>query len=388
MSKLSPYSLKLKVLFSLALMICFLLLPPSASQAAKGKNAQSGENYVVYPGAYRDNYILTQVFYSAFSVENLPAMQHVVSQGMLAYPNDFPRFMALTLELVKTPDSRLFMLLSPLAPYMAGQAEAADLATVMNVADILSGQRAPGGAGGQSLLGRIKYYEDNSRTVSPNSEDKQQFSAGAAEETLPEAEGGGEKFNFIRNAGGDILSGTVWTRSGQGGQSITSRAVDSLLPDEAIWGGVYTNSSGNREVGLAFFVVRGGIISFALPGDINESNFYADELPRPHQSDNLDPAIFAGRADGAVPRPCEMRIVIAQRDDSLPPELVVHLEQSNAGREKSDFICKPQCVLGYSWGDDGYYLSGKSCVQSGWGVWPHGDERGAQRKPATPRQAQ
>ena len=70
-----------------------------------------------------------------------------------------------------------------------------------------------------------------------------------------------------------------------------------------------------------------------------------------------------------------MRVVISPRDDAMPPELSVSLEQVNAGRGRSDFICRPQCVLSYTWGGDGYLLSGKSCVQDGWGIWPFSDER-------------
>lgn len=372
----------------LAVALCcpmFYAPPALAAQAAQGR-----PNYVVTPDTYRDSYILTQLFYSAFSVDDLAPMQHVVSQGMLADPGDFRRFMALSMELLKSSDSRLFMLLAPLAPYVADPSKPADLESVIRLTDIISGRSLPGGGQPEepSLKSRIKFYEDNSRvvrrpapeTAPPVPGQGEPGQAGQPQNAPAYIAADGESFSFTRSNG---TTESNWTRAGSGEQKLTSRAVSSALAGGSIWGGVYTNVSGQSETELAFFLVRDGIITFALPKGLGEGNFYADEEARPHQTGALDPALFAQRPDGAVPRPCEMRVLITPLDDAMPPELSVRLEQSNAGRGASDFICRPQCVLSYAWGENGYALSGKSCIESGWGVWPYSDERFHQR-PAAP----
>lgn len=365
-------------------MCCQLLAPPQASAAAEA------QDYVVRPDVYRDNYILTQLFYSAFSVNDLEPMQHVVSQGMLAYPDAFPRFMSLTLELLKKPDARLFMLLAPIAPHMADRTTPADIESVIKLAEIMSGRALPGGGQPEepNLKSRIKFYEDSSRVVRrpppPQAAERpappvpgEKGTQNPAPDAPAYIGGNSETFAFTRTNGdaASVSSELIWTRAGITGQNLSSRAVSSPLPTGAVWGGVYTDFSGQSATRLAFFMVKDGIINFALPSGINEGSFYADEEPRPHQSDDISPELFVGRADGALPRPCEMRVLVSPRDDAMPPELSVSLEQTNAGRGNSDFICRPQCVLSYTWGDDGYALSGKSCVQSGWGIWPYSDER-------------
>lgn len=370
----------------LALLLCCPLFAPLPARAAA-----EARDYVVRLDVYRDNYILTQLFYSAFSVSDLEPIQHVVSQGLLAYPEDFPRFMSLCLELLKNPDARLFMLLAPLAPYVADHSRPADLESVLHLTDIMSGRVLPGGGKPEepSLKSRIKFYEDRSRVVqrhpaedagtppAPPVPGESAPPGSAAPGATAYIAGQGEKFSFS-SAGGNgspISSELGWTRAESGRQNLSSRAVSSLLPGGAVWGGVYTDFSGRSATELAFFMVREGIITFALPTGISEGSFYADEEARPHQNAELDPALFSGRADGALPRPCEMRVVISPRDDAMPPELSVSLEQINAGRGNSDFICRPQCVLSYAWSESGYALSGKSCVQDGWGVWPYSEER-------------
>lgn len=367
-----------------AFMCCLFFAP------ATGKAAAEAQDYIVRPEAYRDNYILTQLFYSAFSVDDLEAIQHVVSQGMLAYPDDFPRFMSLTLELLKKQDARLFMLLAPIAPYVADKANPAEFESVVRLTDIISGRVLPGGGQPEepSLKSRIKFYEDSSRVVRrpvpaqpaapvappvPGEKEAQDPAPGAPAYIA----GDGETFSFTRMNDGESPASSefIWTRAGSAERKLNSRAVSSLLPDGALWGGVYTDFAGQSVTKLAFFIVKDGIINFALPSGINEGNFYADEEARPHQSNELGAELFSRRADGALPRPCEMRVVISPRDDAMPPELAVSLEQTNAGRGSSDFICRPQCVLSYSWAGEGYVLSGKSCVQSGWGIWPYSEER-------------
>lgn len=382
----------LKILACLAL--AALLSCPAAGAAqpqSREQAAPQAPDYLIQPAEYRDSYILTQLFYSAFSVDDLGPMQQLVSQGLLAHPEGFPRFMALTLELLRTPDSRLFMLLSPVAPHLADASRPADLESAIRLTDILTGQRLPGGGIAEpSLKDRIKFYEDDSRVAHRAPESATDAEAAqpaqppvpgrnqdAAEPPPAYIDGKGESLVFSRHPGNGAGPYTelIWTRPGpdqNSGQSVSSRALESALPDGSVWGGVYTDVSGRAGSDLAFFMVRDGIITFALPKDIDEGDFYADEKARPRQAEGLDPAAFAARPDGAAPRPCEMRVIISPLDDSMPPELSARLEQSNAEPGESDFICRPQCALSYSWGENGYYLSGKSCAQGGWGVWPRG----------------
>lgn len=379
---------KVIVSLCLALLLCCTAFSAPAPGA---QPTQGGRNYVVTPDAYRDTYILTQLFYSAFSVNDLTPMQHVASQGMLAYPDDFRRFMALCMELLKTSDTRLFMLLAPLAPHMADRTQPADIESVIRLTNIISGRSLPGVGQPEepSLKSRIKFYEDNSRVLRRPAPEAEPPVPGANDPAAGQPQNApayiaadAESFSFTRSNGSTQAN---WTRDGSGGQKITSRAVSSVLEDGSVWGGVYTNFSGQSDTELAFFVVRDDIISFALPKGVSEGNFYADEEPRPHQTAALDPDMFARRPDGAVPRPCEMRVVISPLDDAMPPELSLRLEQNNAGRGVSDFICRPQCVLTYTWDENGYVLSGKSCMESGWGVWPHSDE--SYRRPAPANRA-
>lgn len=374
-------------LCAVLILCCFSRGATEAAQPA----APGRPNYVVAHDSYRDTYILTQLFYSAFSIDDLAPMQQVVSQGMLAYPDDFRRFMALTLELLKTPDSRLFMLLAPLAPHMADSSRPADLESVIRLTGIISGRNLPDGGRLEepSLKSRIKFYEDTSRVVRRQTDEPAPPVPGegeAAQSGRPHSApayiaGDGEGFSFTRANGSTVSD---WTRAGEGKQKLTSRSVHSVLPDGSVWGGVQTNFAGESETELALFMVRDGIISFTLPRGISESSFYAAEKAPPRQTEALDPEVFSRRADGAVPRPCEMRAVITPRDDAVPPELTVRLEQSNAGREFSDFICRSQCVLTYTWSENSYVLSGKYCMESGWGVWPYSDERYYQRPAAGP----
>lgn len=376
--------LQFKRLAALALLLFCSLLCTTVSLSA---TRTEQPNYVVRTEPYRENYILTQLFYSAFSVDDLAPIQQLVKQGLSDYPNDFPRFMSLCLEMLKKPDSRLFMLLSPLAPYMADQSHPADLESVIHLTNILSGKVLPGGGAPSqpSLISRIKFYEDNTRVVQREQPEQK--------EALPAPPVPGENRHdppatspayvadkdeslvFTRNPAqtdGVPLSQLSWVRPGA-----SSRALDSILPDGSLWGGVYTNINRQREEELSFFMVRDGIISFALPKNISEGDFYADEKARPHHTKDFDQS----RLNGTNPRPCEMQIVIRPWDDAMPPELSVSLEQTNAGLDASDFICRPQCSLSYSWAENGYELSGKSCVQSGWGVWPHSDASYPRREP-------
>lgn len=378
-------------IFLILLLCCPALCAPPAEAA---QPAQARADYLANPGSYRDNYVLTQLFYSAFSVGDFAAMQQLVSQGLLAYPNDFPHFMAVALELLKTPDSRLFMLLAPLAPYVADPARPADLESAIRFANIIGGRSLPDGGQPEepSLISRIKFYEDTARVVRRQApaEEKPPVPGeirlpgdGQPQSAPAYIAGNGESFAFTPTNGSTVLN---WTRSASGGLKRSSRAVDSPLPDGSIWGGVYTNFAGKSETELAFFMVSDGIITFALPKGISEGNFYADETPRPHYTGALNPVALERSPDGAALRPCEMRVLITPRDDAMPPELIMRLEQSNAGPGESDFICRPQCALSYAWGESGYELSGKSCLQGGWGVWPYSDELYNQTPglPATP----
>lgn len=360
-----------KTLVSLALIPLFFFTL-CASPVWPARRGDALPNHLVYvPDVYPDNYILTQLFYSAFHMDDLAAMQNIVSQGILAYPNDFPRFMALTLELAKKPDSRLFMLLTPLAPYVADQSKPADLASVVELTNIFSGKSASPSA--PSLRDRIKFYEDEAKVVRPRGPAANQPEQKPESPAAPP--GGGESMVFTRLTGNAPRTRLLWTKDLSGGHKLVSEASDAPLPDGGIWGGVRISLEGADNARTAYFSVNNGIIAFAGPRGISEADFYADQTARPHLSPNVNTEAFALRPDGAAPRPCDMHIQVRDRGRSSPPELFVQLEQLNAGLEYSDFLCRAQCVLSYSWDGHTYSLSGKACTQSGWGVWPYSDER-------------
>lgn len=365
----------LKKLTGTCLIFTFFCLCSNFGAYAAKSSLPDEPSYVVTPELYRDTYMLTQLFYASFHLDDLDRMREMVSRGMLAYPADFPRFMALTLELAKKPDSRLFMLLAPLAAHMADPDNPADLASVIELTRLMS----PLDSSSSSLRERIKFYEDDSVFLPPPGE-KPFSSSHGDDPSPPRPEANPSRDNnlsFVRFNGGLEAPQTrfTWTRELPGGQLLLIEAVDSVLPNGVTWGGVRSIMPGTDDLRMDFFSVAEGIISFASPADVSANDFYADETARSYAKESPERGT-RGKASGIKETiPCEMGIRARLHGTGVPPALTLELVQTNAGPEGSDFLCRAQCVLTYEWDGLDYSLSGKACTQSGWGEWPYSDEK-------------
>lgn len=333
--------------------------------------------YVVVPKtAEHDSYILTQLFLAAFDAKDIETIQRLVRQGMLSSPQEFPHFMNLVLHLVKQPDSRLFMLLSPVSEHIANPSRPVDISALLHLSGLISGQILPGGKmvsdspeaqkerEEQLLRQRIKFYDEDLATAPAS---PARSSSGGAEDQF-----GQESLLFEK--GTSSGSQFIWTRSPYPGSIITSTAVDARLANGTLWGGVRQiaeESNGFISEQNMFFVIRNGIIGFAQPRNVEEEDFYADEQPRPHEILNTEVMPLELHA----PCPCQMQVQSVRDNDGWPPRMVLYLAQSNARPDESDFLCRAQCVLTYNWDGGEYVLSRKMCVdENAFGIWPYSPE--------------
>ncbi len=383
----------------------FSVLPRSLALAAAiavlclpcGRSAMAAENkpvtrlpayVVVLPSETRDNYILTQLFYAAFDADDIELVQQVVRQGLLSAPKDFPLVMALTLELLKKPDSRLFMLLSPISAHIANPGKPADISAMAHMANLLSGRILPGGArldahpellearDRQLLRTRIRFYTEDEQPQAVQDEEQ------SPEPAQPETGADKESLVFERKAAQTQdeppASTLTWSRALLPGQRIISTASDAHMEDGSTWGEVriITYDMPVAHTQSAFFAVRDGIITFAQPRGLTEADFYADEKTRVHYLKEFEEEMHVVRPDGSVPQPCRMEIQTTPMDDNWPPELGVLLQQTNPGLAHSNFLCRAQCRLTYTWDGEEYAITGKYCAGDGqWGVWPYSPER-------------
>lgn len=354
-----------------AALLCCLLASPALEAATPAAETPS---YILAPrSTEHDSYILTQLFLAAFDANDLEIIQRLVRQGMLSAPQEFPHFMALVLELVKQPDSRLFMLLSPISEHIAAPSRPVDISALLHLTGLISGRIAPGGKsatpGQQSaeetpLRYRIKFYDDGTTPAAPLAPPAEVDAVSAPEHA--------ESLLFERSPSGSQFT---WVRSPYPGTRLTNTAVDSRLENGQVWGGVRILSEDSEFISEknVFFVLRNGIISFAQPRNVTEADFYANEEARPHEIIDADSDALPG---WQAPKPCQMQIQTVQDNNAWPPRLRLYLEQSNAGPAESDFLCRAQCVLTYNWDGEEYVLTRKLCMdENAFGVWPYSPEK-------------
>ncbi|MDR2050235.1 MAG: hypothetical protein LBQ63_00450 [Deltaproteobacteria bacterium] len=226
-----------KRFFSTLLLLCCLY--PATGLAGASPSLPSGlPSYTLPPPKTQyDSYILTQLFLAAFDAGDIESVQVALRQGMLSAPRDFPRVMALTLELIRNPDERLFMLLYPLAEYVSSPERAVDISPMIRLTDMLTGYAPPA--------------EPRPEAGSPS---------GPGE--IPPGSGTTEPGKLFFKESPPHSLALVWERELKAGRT-THTAVSEALDNGSLRGRVSTRGpDGRRDY---FFILSNGIISLEAP---------------------------------------------------------------------------------------------------------------------------